>query len=301
MASVTKFKDVYNLQVRLQFRSASSNAKQLTRRMSVTYRIKDNGEDPNENLQELGYQYGVPVRLGLLSGNESVYFSECLSSMTFPRRSVNGQCSWLSPIRFLISSSDVCNIRILPTSCSSDVRLNARMYSAGFSGQNSGAVLQVIAKNGMRTAVSRVHFRFLCLTAGANMRPKRCKWDDGMTAPPAPTIQSSICRNVVVSVMYRFVWSGQQILSLEGIVTVTDVKLDNTETGVQHSQKFEVMFEAAGKNTGNLLTGDGNQLNSTDSMLSSVADRNLNKKRLTEYHVYRPLPSNGVYYLFSNI
>lgn len=88
-------------------------------------------------------------------------------------------------------------------------------------------------------------------------------------------------------------------MSVDGVVTVTDVKFDDNEFGIVHSQRFEVVFETVDRTMSRLSISGSSQLDSTDFELSSVADSNLSMKRSTEDHGYRPLADSGMNCFFS--
>jgi len=214
-------------------------------------RTKDSqGEDVIAN-QMSGYRLGIPLKFGvhIESENKVLSVPEPFSLLIFPQRSLNGHCSWIVPVKFLTSSNDVCSVRISPTSCSGNPQLDARMFSPGSALWPGGPSKRIIAELGSRTPVSHVDVKFSCsTTVGLEKHVKQCEWDDGGVAlPPSPIKDGRMCRNVVVSAVYNFMWSGQIIVSLGGMVILADIEIDGDERGdyITVSQTFRVSFTPA--------------------------------------------------------
>ncbi|KAL3308879.1 1-acylglycerol-3-phosphate O-acyltransferase 6 (lysophosphatidic acid acyltransferase, zeta) [Cichlidogyrus casuarinus] len=67
----------------------------------------------------------------------------------------------------------------------------------------------------------------------------QCAFDTGFALPPRPSLQDNICRNVVLSVNYRFRWSAGTITAVTSTVQMGNI---DVTAPVAVKQNFEYQF-----------------------------------------------------------
>lgn len=157
-------------------------------------------------------------------------------------------CSFLAPVQFAVSRSSQCFRTISIENCSGGTSLDAKVYTTG---NDDFGVLATPGENG--TVVS-IHKQYFCKSKGPADKTEgssnqilliltndsAISVDDTIECSSlSPTFdqQANVCRNVVISLLYNFVWNGPEIKDIRITIALADVPIDAT-----FAQKFDIKW-----------------------------------------------------------
>ncbi|XP_006820000.1 tectonic-2-like [Saccoglossus kowalevskii] len=213
------------------------------------------GQEVHPDLATEGYKQGIAVKTRYpMTSNEGFLSLPMPSSNTH-------DCTWMSPIRYLVDANSSCVQLPLQSLCTSSSMLSAQMYviSTNVDQPPCPTVTKVISEHGT-TDAAPVTTKYYCtddVTAfqqsdltTREIFPRfepsffpdnntdssridlsqlsRCPWDDGYTYPPAPEydFDSFICSYAVLSAQYNIRWKGTAIVLLEATYILGNITLD---------------------------------------------------------------------------
>lgn len=200
---------------------------------------------------------------------DAKYTGAVLGFLSLPRSVVSGLCSPTIPVRFTENFQSQCVLPLDESLCGSSTSLSAYSYLMSqklipppaifpaavlrdgmlsvsqsvppnladtevryFCTADSSSSVAMTPEEGMPAANSGATDSSLFHTGDKTAPPRRrCGFDDGLSAPPAPVFNETTrtCSNVVLNVEYELTWRGTQLLGVKAGVVLGDVVFSKTE------------------------------------------------------------------------
>jgi len=115
----------------------------------------------------VGYVQGRAIKTGLQTTSvDQVQLYGPNYLLTLPQMSLDGECSWSAPVRFLNDSLSTCQVTVTPDTCGTDLQLSALMYAQSLTWGTSTGPL--VLNEQASPVIAATNVNYLCSTTSTS-------------------------------------------------------------------------------------------------------------------------------------